>query len=154
MFNQYFKKELPQLYNHFLALDISSEMFLLDWFLSLFTTYLYYLIMTRRALTISFRVLTDVDVIGRIWDCFLLEGEVFAIKTAIGLLKYYELELKMIGFASATQFLKNPMQIKNEKHFFDMIDSLDIQPTEFQKILEKQTVAKINTHIHQALLVS
>lgn len=99
-------------------------------------------------------MLTDIDVLGRIWDCFLLEGEVFAIKTAIGLLKYYELELKMIGFASATQFLKSPMPIKNEKHFFEMIDSLDIPTKEFEKNLQTQTIAKINTHIHQALLIS
>lgn len=36
-FNDYFEKELPNLYQHFKALDLSTEMFLLYWFLSLFS---------------------------------------------------------------------------------------------------------------------
>jgi len=98
--------------------------------------------------------LTDLDVIARIWDCFLLDGELFAIRAAVGLLKYYELELRMIGFAAATQFLKKPLQISNEKQFFDIIESLSIPSYEYQKTLEKKTVAQINSHIHQALLIS
>eukprot|EP00825_Cyclidium_porcatum_P032273 TRINITY_DN3451_c0_g1_i2.p2 TRINITY_DN3451_c0_g1~~TRINITY_DN3451_c0_g1_i2.p2 ORF type:complete len:100 (-),score=31.55 TRINITY_DN3451_c0_g1_i2:42-341(-) len=31
-------------------------------------------------------------IVMRIWDNFLLEGEVFVIKTAISILKYYEIE--------------------------------------------------------------
>jgi hypothetical protein len=38
-FDEVFKKEIPNLYTHFKALDLSTEMFLLDWFLSLFSMY-------------------------------------------------------------------------------------------------------------------
>lgn len=36
-FEQYFKRELPDLFQHFRALDLSTEIFLFHWFLSLFT---------------------------------------------------------------------------------------------------------------------
>jgi hypothetical protein len=35
-FNDMFKKELPNLFQHFMGLDLSTEMFLLDWFLTMF----------------------------------------------------------------------------------------------------------------------
>ena len=42
----------------------------------------------------------------RIWDNFLLEGEVFAIKMGLGILKYNEIELKLATFDDALNILK------------------------------------------------
>jgi len=135
-FDEYFKKESPFLFNHFRALDLSSEMFLLDWFLSLFSmTFL------------------DVDIISRIWDCFLLDGEVFAIKTAIGILKYFEVELRMQTFDGAIKFLKKLPNDIDEDTLFDIIDRISVPWSAYQSVLESQQVAYINTQIHQALLV-
>ena len=36
-FDEKFKRELPNLFNHFKALDVSSDLFLLPWFLSLYS---------------------------------------------------------------------------------------------------------------------
>ena len=38
------------------------------------------------------------EITNRIWDNFFMEGEIFMFKTSIGILKYYQLELKMDTF--------------------------------------------------------
>jgi hypothetical protein len=32
--------------------------------------------------------------VTRIWDCYLFEGEVFMLRTAVGILKLYQLKLE------------------------------------------------------------
>ena len=46
--------------------------------------------------------------VGRIWDCFILEGEIFAFKVGIVILKYFEVELKMLNYRGILEFLKKP----------------------------------------------
>ena len=77
------------LYNHFKGLDLSPEIFLLNWFLTLFSSYF-----------------GDMNFIMRIWDNYLLEGEIFAIKTSLAILKYFEIELKLATFDEAVKILK------------------------------------------------
>jgi len=62
---------LPLLYNHFKDEGVSSEMYLLDWNLSLFCKAL------------------PIEVAARVWDCYLLEGEVFIVRAALGLLRMH-----------------------------------------------------------------
>jgi hypothetical protein len=38
----------------------------------------------------------------RIWDNFLLEGETYIIKVGVGIIKYFEVELKVSTFEEAT----------------------------------------------------
>lgn len=54
---------MPLVYNHFKAIDLSTEVYLMHWFLSLFSN-----------------SLNDLEFLSRIWDNFLLEGEIFAYK--------------------------------------------------------------------------
>ena len=62
----------------------------------------------------------------RIWDNFFLEGEIFMFKTAIGILKYYELELKMDSFAEALEFLRKLPNDLCEPHLFKIISKLKV----------------------------
>ena len=55
-------------------------MFLVTWFLSVFAG--------------SFRG----EFLLRIWDNFVLEGEIYLFKVGITLIKYYEIELTMCTF--------------------------------------------------------
>jgi len=34
----------------------------------------------------------------RLWDCFLIDGEIYAIRAGLGILKYFEIELKLSTF--------------------------------------------------------
>lgn len=54
----------------------------------------------------------------RVWDNFLLEGTVFAIKTSLGILKYFEIELKMSTFDDAVKIIKRRPKEINESLLF------------------------------------
>lgn len=67
VFDHLFQKYLPQLYQHLLTESISSEIFLLDWALTLFSKAM------------------PINVAARLWDVYLLEGEIFFIKACLGI---------------------------------------------------------------------
>lgn len=59
---------MPDLYRHFEVLEITTDIYLIDWMLTLYSKNL------------------DIDIVSRIWDNFMLDGEIFAIKTGLALL--------------------------------------------------------------------
>ena len=63
---------MPELYKHFETLDITTDLFLIDWMLTLYSKNM------------------ELDTVTRIWDNFMLDGEIFAIKTGLALLQYFE----------------------------------------------------------------
>jgi hypothetical protein len=63
---------MPELSKHFETLEITADLFLIDWMLTLFSKVL------------------SVEVASRVWDNFCLDGEIFAMKTALALIKYRE----------------------------------------------------------------
>ena len=69
------------MYNHFKALDLSSDLFIIDWFLSLYGN-----------------INLEDDFVARIWDNFFLEGEIYAVKVGLALIEFFQLELKMSSF--------------------------------------------------------
>lgn len=72
LFEALFKRTLPDLYAHFEHIGISSEMYLLDWFLTLFSKSL------------------PLDVATHLWDIYIFEGQAFLFRAALGLLKYIQ----------------------------------------------------------------
>ncbi len=62
----------------------------------------------------------------RLWDNFFLEGEIFAIKTALGILKYFELELKLSTFDEALKLLRQKKLDVNETFLFETIDIMNV----------------------------
>ena len=80
VFDEYFKSKLPQLYKHMTLEQISSEMFLIDWNLTLFSKSL------------------SLESAARIWDCYLCDGEVFIIKASLGILKCLSHKIKNTEF--------------------------------------------------------
>lgn len=71
-FNEYFKSLMPDLFHYFQVVDVTTDLFLIDWMLTLYSSQL------------------DLEISARIWDCFMLDGEVFAIKVGLSILKYFE----------------------------------------------------------------
>jgi cytohesin/brefeldin A-inhibited guanine nucleotide-exchange protein len=43
--------------------------------------------------------------LSRLWDNFLLEGEIYMFKVGIAYIKYYQLELKMSAFNDVMDIL-------------------------------------------------
>lgn len=70
-FDENLQRVLPLVFNHFKALDLSSEIFLIQWFMRLFSN--------------NF----PIEMSARLWDNFLLEGEIYVFKVAIAYLKYF-----------------------------------------------------------------
>lgn len=67
------------------------------------------------------------EIVPRIWDCFLLDGEVYGFKTSLGILKYYELELRLSTFDEAIDILKKlPPETKEEK-LFTLIEEINVK---------------------------
>lgn len=113
-FNEHLEKRMPLLLLHFKALDISSELFLMHWFLNLFSN------------------VFDLETVFRIWDNFLLEGEVFAFKAGIAFIEYFNLEFKMATFDDAISLLKNPPEdIFCSDLYFNIIEDIKIPFKEF-----------------------
>ncbi|TNV86137.1 hypothetical protein FGO68_gene12617 [Halteria grandinella] len=74
-FDSIFQRELPELSLHFKAINFQSQLYLYDWFLSLFSCVL------------------PVKTVWRIWDQYFLRGEIFLYQAALGLLRYKQCEL-------------------------------------------------------------
>lgn len=68
IFATLFQETAPRLHAHFEAENISHDMFLLEWCLTLFAKRL------------------SLDVVSRVWDCFLLHGEVVIYRFAVAIL--------------------------------------------------------------------
>lgn len=66
---------MPELFKYFTALDLTTDLFLFEWLLTLFAQNM------------------DIEIVARIWDNFLIDGEVFAIRMALAILKYFEYQL-------------------------------------------------------------
>ena len=74
-FNEKFEEFMPNLYAHFKKLGITSDLYLYDWFESLFTQFF------------------NFKLSGIIIDLYLIDGEYILIQTALTILKLYEDDL-------------------------------------------------------------
>lgn len=70
LFETIFKRSLPDLYNHFEVIGLTSDMYLLDWVLTIFSKSL------------------PLDTATRLWDVYIFEGQSFFFRASIGILKY------------------------------------------------------------------
>jgi len=75
VFEVVFNKFLPELKQHFDKLEVPNELWISKWFQTLFT------------------VCIPVDLLVRVWDCFLSEGLDFLFNFSIALLKKHEKNL-------------------------------------------------------------
>ena len=71
---------MPDLFKHFETLDITTDLFLIDWMLTLYSKNM------------------DLDIVSRIWDNFMLDGEIFAIKTGLAILQYFESQFLKLSY--------------------------------------------------------
>eukprot|EP01022_Parablepharisma_sp_SALTPOND_P004529 TRINITY_DN120462_c2_g1_i1.p1 TRINITY_DN120462_c2_g1~~TRINITY_DN120462_c2_g1_i1.p1 ORF type:complete len:674 (-),score=78.24 TRINITY_DN120462_c2_g1_i1:3202-5223(-) len=144
IFNEYFKSILPDLYHYFQVVDVTTDLFLIDWMLTLYAKHM------------------DLEIASRIWDCFMLDGEVFAIKVGIAILKYFEniflkVQLtytnKQETHYNIMETLKNMQKKINEEKLFEIIDKLEISGKEYILEIQKQNWAQKKSQIFQSLFI-
>ena len=68
----------------------------------------------------------DYNITARIWDSFFVEGEAYAMKVSLGILKYYEMELRLSTFDEAIKILKNIPMETNEERLFQLINNMQL----------------------------
>jgi len=105
-FNQLFAAELPGLHAHFQSLIIDSKVFLLDWYSALFSKVL------------------PIPIVLHVWDVVFLEGEAYIVKVAVGILKYWERDLRTKSFEGIVRVLKRVPVTMDEEEFMEAVDSI------------------------------
>ena len=80
VYEMIFNETMPALYTHFVSEGVESEMYMLDWLLTLYSRSM------------------PLNVAARIWDCYLLEGEMFVFKAALGFLRLISADLLLLQF--------------------------------------------------------
>ena len=103
-FDDLFKQQLPELKHHFEALDLSPDFFVTEWYFTLYTKAL------------------PCHICQRIWDIYILDGEVFAYRVAIGILLYYQRDLLESSFQGIILHLKKLPADICETNLFKCID--------------------------------
>lgn len=119
IFDDLFKKHLPLLYNHMMYHSVASEMYLLDWHLSLFTKVL------------------PLEAVARIWDVYLYEGEIFLIRTALGVLRMFAPRLCLLSLEEIMQFLKHLPDDLNIEILLDNIKQIHISTKKYESLRNK-----------------
>jgi len=65
------------------------------------------------------------NIAKRIWDSFLIDGEIYAIRTGLGILKYFELELKLSTFNETINILLQKQEI-DEDCLLNTVESVQV----------------------------
>lgn len=125
LFQIIFAHYAPELYQHFGNLNITTEHFLLDWWLTLFTKSV------------------PLPLACHIWDCFLIEGEIFVHYVAVGILKLFENQLLKASFEDCLKIISEqiPKNI-SETALFATIKDYHITP-KIQAIMEEMSKENI-----------
>jgi len=118
LFQMVFLQNMPALYNHFNREGVTTEHFLLDWWLTLFSKSV--------SLPVAFRI----------WDCFLVEGELFLHLAAVGILKVFENELMGASFESCLDSLSQIPRKVSADALFEAIKKFTITP-KIQAIIDE-----------------
>ncbi|KZC05059.1 PREDICTED: TBC1 domain family member 14-like [Dufourea novaeangliae] len=111
--------KLPKVFSHFTEAGLSPDLYLLDW---LYTIY-------AKAMPL--------DVVCRIWDVFLRDGDEFLFRTALGVLHLYQEELLKMDFVHGAQFLTRLPENLQAEALFNSISQMSttVGTTTFQQML-------------------
>lgn len=118
LFQIIFAQYAPELYEHFNNLNITTEHFLLEWWLTLFTKS------------------ADVPIFSRILDCFFLEGEIVVHYISVGMLLQFEKELLNSQFEACIDLVQQLPKRVNEQALFASLEQFVITP-KIQAIMEE-----------------
>jgi hypothetical protein len=117
LFNDIFKINLPELFDHFQENEILPEHYLLEWFMTLYTRNIYF------------------DLALRIWDIYMIEGIVALYKTAIVIFCLHEKEYLQMEFSDIMNHLKNLENNKyNEDNFIESMKNVKFDDKIISKI--------------------
>ena len=115
-FDHFFQQSLPLLFNHLRSECVSSEMFLLDWYLAMFTKAL------------------PLEVAARVWDCYLAEGELFGLKISLGILRLFAAKLCNLRTEGIMAFLVHLPEDVDADKLLQSAHSIAISQGHFERV--------------------
>nr|XP_002742357.2 PREDICTED: TBC1 domain family member 14-like [Saccoglossus kowalevskii] len=127
-YEEYFEDNLPDLFKHFHELNVTPDLYIIDWMYTLYGKSL------------------PLDVACRVWDVFFRDGEEFLFRTALGILHEYQEILLNMDFIHIAQFLtKLPEDIAAE-NLFTSIAAINLQQKKFGQVFlnHLSTVQSLN----------
>lgn len=88
-------EEMPALHAHFRAQKVEADIYMINWVMSLYC----------RAVPL--------DLVSRIWDIYVVDGDVAIFRTALGILKKLQPQLMEMGFEEIAAMLSHPLPPKD-----------------------------------------
>uniref|UniRef100_A0A8D8WGZ3 TBC1 domain family member 12 n=1 Tax=Cacopsylla melanoneura TaxID=428564 RepID=A0A8D8WGZ3_9HEMI len=118
-YNDLFKYNLPKLHRHFHSSGLTPDLYLLDWIYTLFT----------KAMSL--------DLVCKVWDVVMRDGEEFIFRAALGILHLHEDTLLDMDFLQGSKFLtKLPDNLDSDTLFKSIAQmSTSIYRKSYQTIL-------------------
>eukprot|EP00602_Paraphysomonas_sp_CaronLab_P008488 CAMPEP_0185028716 /NCGR_PEP_ID=MMETSP1103-20130426/14654_1 /TAXON_ID=36769 /ORGANISM="Paraphysomonas bandaiensis, Strain Caron Lab Isolate" /LENGTH=322 /DNA_ID=CAMNT_0027563225 /DNA_START=110 /DNA_END=1078 /DNA_ORIENTATION=- len=126
-FNYFFSRHLPGLRHHMIEEGVASEVFLLDWNLSLFAK------------------AAPVPVATRLWDSYMVEGEVFVVRAALGILQMFEFKLQSSTMEGIIKLLSHLPDNTDPDKLMGYISGVSISEQTYQRVRDSFT--EKDTHI-------
>jgi len=109
---------LPKIHKHFKEINIEPELFLGDWFMTIFLKPL------------------PLDIASRVWDIYFLEGEIFLFKVMLALLKMHSHQFESYPRDLCVNILNKFPKDISEESLFEHISQFNLDPKKFYKLLE------------------
>ena len=120
VYDALFQERLPLLFAHFEREEVESEMYMIDWLLTLYSRSM------------------PIDIAARVWDLYLCEGEITLFRVAIGILSMYQNMLLRLDMSGVLHFLHNIPEDMNEHMLFDtFVAKIDYSSKYLIKIQKK-----------------
>ena len=117
LFNDIFKINLPELFEHFKENEVMPEHYLLEWLMTLYTRNVY------------------IDLAFRIWDIYMIEGIMSLYKTAIVIFSIHQKDYLQMEFSDILNHLKNLETNKyNEDKFIEAMNKVKFNDKIMNKI--------------------
>ena len=117
LFNDIFKINLPELFEHFKENEVMPEHYLLEWLMTLYTRNVY------------------IDLAFRIWDIYMIEGIISLYKTAIVIFSIHQKDYLQMEFSDILNHLKNLETNKyNEDKFIEAMNKVKFNDKIMNKI--------------------
>jgi hypothetical protein len=121
IFDELFRAFLPKLHAHFEAENITPEFYFLEWCITLFCKRL------------------RLEVVGRVWDCYLVFGEAFVYRAAVGILAVLQDQLLGKSFEQCMRVLSDSAAEISEQQLFDVVGPIKLSDRLREKLVELQS---------------
>ncbi|PFH33804.1 hypothetical protein BESB_080200 [Besnoitia besnoiti] len=122
-FDALMEEKLPHVAARFAELGINSDIFLVEWMYTLFTRCLPF------------------EIVGRVWDLFLVEGDTVLFQTSLAILAYFQDELEngtlencmaIVSSSTTTHF-----QAMDENRFFSCFHGLALTGEQVEAVMDR-----------------